>query len=95
MKHKVTKFLVVFAVLFLASYVYFASTMSSLGYELGKKDKSLSQLRDLKNELIVEFANHQNPDYLFEQGEQLSLVEIKTVSRYIDTRVTTLGRISP
>lgn len=95
MKHKVTTILVVFAVLFLASYIYFASTMSSLGYELDKKDKSLSKIHDLKNELIVELANHQNPDYLYEQGEQLNLVEIETVSRYIDTRVTTLGRINP
>ena len=74
MKHKVTTILVVFAVLFLASYIYFASTMSSLGYELDKKDKSLSKIYDLKNELIVELANYQNPDYLYDKGSVITIV---------------------
>lgn len=78
--------------LLLLGYVYFASTMSSMGYAIDKKDKELLDIHNRESELIVELANLQNPDRLYAEGEDLGLVEIDVVSRYIDTRASALGR---
>ena len=77
------------------SYIWFASTITSLGYKLDNAEKELQKFKELESEFIVELANRQNPEYIQNQGEQLRLVEIKSPQRYIDTRTTSLGRVNP
>ena len=91
----ITMFLSITAFLLFTSYIFFASTFSSLGYELDKKERELSRLRDIQNDLVVELANYRSPERLLSQGESLGLIEIDTISRYIDTRVSSLSRVNP
>lgn len=92
---QITFGLIGLTILFLVSYIYFASTLTSLGYALDRRVVELRRLSELENRLSVELARRQSPQYLVEVGEALQLVEINEVSRYIDARTAGLGRLVP
>lgn len=81
-------------ILFLVSYIYFASTLTSLGYALDGRVRESARLVELENEFTLELARRQNPEYLAQEGKALKLVEIETISSYIDARVSALGSIN-
>ncbi len=90
---KINVIMILTAVLLFAGYIYFATTVPSLGYDLEKKELELSSLHDLESELVVDLAKKQNPEYLLSQSENLDLVEINNISRYIDTRISSISRV--
>lgn len=90
---KVTITLIGLTILFFVSYIYFASTLTSLGYALEKSINQNTRLIEVENELTVELARLQNPERLQKTGETLGLVEVKGISRYIDARSAGLGRL--
>lgn len=94
-KNKITTILTTIGILFFVSYIFFASTIASLGYELSDRKLELSQSQQLLDEIVVELANRQSPDYLTAESSKQAMVEISIISRYIDTRATSLGIASP
>src|SRR3989344_3062792 len=92
---QITAILTGLTVLFLASYVYFASTLTSLGYAIDGREEKSAFLLERENELTLELARLQNPERLKKTGEALNMVELDGVSRYIDARTSGLGRLTP
>lgn len=89
---KITAVLVVVTLVLFASYIYFASSLSAVGYELEKKETALEELIERKNELVVELANRKTPQQLLVQSQESGLVEVEALGRFIDVRSSALGR---
>ena len=82
-------------ILLFVSYIYFASTLTSLGYAIDGRAEKSAFLLERANELTLELARLQNPERLKKTGEALNMVELDGVSRYIDARTSGLGRLTP
>lgn len=91
---KITAWLVLTALLLFVNYIYFASSLSAMGYELEDREAKLEELIGKKNELVVKLANHKTPQYLLVQSQESGLVEIEALNRFIDARSSALGRAS-